>query len=453
MKKTFKFKVAALVAATLATASHAAVTADEAAKLKAELTPLGAERAGNKDGSIPAWDGVYSTPLAGWKNGERRPDPFAADKLLYSVTASNMAQHESKLTEGVKAMLKKYPSFRLDVFPTRRTAGAPQWVYDNTAKNALRAKIVVGEGGPTVSNAYGGIPFPIPKSAEEIMWNSMMNWKGTTKQSEIQTMFVTADGKRVMTTDARTTQQSPYYDKDETIEQFKGDFMYVRLDTKGPPIRAGEAIVGVQGVNPSDDKTWTYLPGQRRVRRLPNACCDTPTPATAGLASFDELQVYVGRLDRFDWKIVGKKEILVPYNTNRLLVPQKVADVVGDKHLNPDHVRWELHRVWVVDASLAPGKRHVAVKSRYYIDEDSWMALLGERYDAQGSLWKVLWQMPYAVPDMPGVATTTFGFNDLLAGTWYVSGLMNEKNMQMRSLPKLPDTFFNPDALAGEGVR
>lgn len=103
---------------------QAAVSADEAAKLKTTLTPLGAERAGNKDGTIPPWEGGY--PVDNSYNSAAIPDLFK-DKPLLTITAQNADQYKDKLTEGTLGLLKKFPSFNVQVFPTRRTAAAPQW--------------------------------------------------------------------------------------------------------------------------------------------------------------------------------------------------------------------------------------------------------------------------------------------------------------------------------------
>ncbi|HEX5392756.1 MAG TPA: DUF1329 domain-containing protein [Rhodocyclaceae bacterium] len=453
MKKNQSTSLRAALVAALLTASpfvFAAVSADEAAKLKSELTPFGAEKAGNKDGSIPAWSGGNTVVPAGYKAGGKRSDPFAAEKPLYSVTGANMDKYGDKLTDGVKAMLKKYPSYRIDVYPTHRTAAAPQYVYDNTLKNATRAKLE----GIVVKGAIGGIPFPIPKTGEEIMWNHMLNWRGETAKEEIRAYLVTSDGKKVMTVEGTTIKQMPYYAKDASLDKFNGDYWLVRLLNSGPPIRAGEAIVGRENLDPDKTQAWVYLTGQRRVRKLPNACCDTPTPATAGVLSFDELNVFASAetLKRFDWKIVGKKEMLIPYNSNRSNLV-KDAELVGDHHLNPDHVRWELHRVWVVEAALKAGQRHQAPKSRYYIDEDTWAAVLGDRWDANGQLWKTVWQLPVAMPDVPATTPVSFGFYDLVTGTWFVNDVVNEKGAPYAVIPKVSDSSFTPDAMAGEGVR
>lgn len=434
----------------LAGAAQAAVTAEEAAKLKTELTPFGAERAGNKDGSIPAWTGGYTTPIPGFKNGGRRGDPFAAEKPLYSVTAENMAQHAGKLTEGTQALLKKYPkTFRVDVYKTHRTAAAPQWVYDNTFKNATTAKLE----GEIVKGAYGGIPFPIPKSAREILSNNELHWRGQAWQNDFRGYLGTASGQRVLSVEGTGEWQMPYYAQGQQ-EKFSGDYWLIRLVNSGPPVRAGEAITGKLSMDPDRAATWVYLTGQRRVRKLPNACCDTPTPASAGVASFDEVDVLSGRTDRFDWKIVGKQEMLIPYNSNRLHTPAKDSDVLLANHLNPEHVRWELHRVWVVESTLKAGQRHQAPKSRYYIDEDTWVAVLGDRWDANGQLWKTVWSHPVVMPDLP--ATTPqqqWGFNDLISGAWYASGVVNERSKHYQIVPLKPENYFTGDALAGEGVR
>jgi hypothetical protein len=428
----------------------AGVTAEEATRLKSELTPFGAERAGNKDGSIPAWTGGYTTPIPGFKNGGRRGDPFSNEKPLYSVTTANMAQYADKLTDGTQALLKKYPkTYRVDVYKTYRTAAAPQWVYDNTFKNATSASL----DGEIVKGAYGGIPFPVPKTGREVMMNNELHWRGESWQADFRGYMGTANGQMVMSVQGIGDFQMPYYANGQA-DKFTGENWMIRLVNSGPPVRAGEAITGRQNLDPDKTSVWVYLTGQRRVRKLPNACCDTPAPATSGVASFDEVDVFSGRGDRFDWKIVGKKEVLIPYNANGLHMPTKDSDVLMANHLNPDHVRWELHRVWVIEAALKSGQRHQAPKSRYYVDEDTWVAVLGDRWDANGQLWKTIWSHPVVMPDLP--ATTPqqqWGFNDLLSGAWYASGVVNEREQHYKIVPRRPDSFFTPDAMAGQGIR
>ncbi|MFC5460571.1 DUF1329 domain-containing protein [Massilia niabensis] len=427
----------------------AAVSADEAAQLGKTLTPLGAEKAGNKDGSIPAWDGGLTRPPAGFKAGGRRDqDPYAGEKPLYSITAKNMDQYADKLSDGAKAMLKKHASYRIDVYPTHRTAAAPQWVYENTLKNAGTAKL---NDKQVPVGAHGGIPFPIPKNGAEAMWNHLLSWRGENWQFNNRAYLVTSEGKPVMTVDGIAAQSMPYFYKDATAGSANGNYWNIRLVNAGPPIRAGEAILGRQNLDPDRDVGYVYLAGQRRTRKLPNACCDTPTPATAGVMSFDEISVFAGRLDRFDWKLVGKKEMLIPYNSNRSLAG-KDMDLINGRHLNPDMVRWELHRVWVVEANVKPGVRHVAPKGRYYLDEDTWVAVLGDRWDAKGQLWKTMWQLPVTMPDLPATTGITFGFYDLLSNTWFANLVLNEKPEQYKIMPRYSDATFSPDSL-NSGVR
>ncbi|PWU28790.1 DUF1329 domain-containing protein [Pseudomonas sp. RW407] len=430
----------------------AAVSAEEAGKLKTTLTPLGGERAGNADGSIPAWTGGYTQADPAYKDGGKRGDPFAADRPLFTITAQNMAQHAAQLTPGVQAMLKKYPdSYRLEVYPTHRSAAAPQSVYDATFANATSGKLVDGPAGPMPEGAAGGIPFPIPASGAEAIWNHLLRWRGASWHASFTQYLTTADGKHVLTNDSRSDLQMPWYLPGGAGE--KGVFWSIRMINDGPPLRAGEAITGLENLNADKASVWTYLPGQRRVRRLPNACCDTPTPATAGVMSFDELYVFNGRVDRFDWKLVGKREMYIPYNANKVFTAAGPEALLDAHHLKSDAIRWEKHRVWVVEATLKSGQRHVMPKSTYYLDEDTWAAVLGERYDARGQLAKVLWTSPVVLPDLPGVVTLTNGFYDLLSGAWFAGDLFAGKSEQYRIVPPYKDSVFTADAMAGEGVR
>ncbi|HEY3565678.1 MAG TPA: DUF1329 domain-containing protein [Casimicrobiaceae bacterium] len=439
-----------LIAGLFTPVACAAASAEEAATLRTTLTPLGGERAGNREGTIPPWTGGYATPIPGEQPEGRRGDPFAVEKPLFSITSKNVDQYADKLTDGVKAMLAKYPdTYRVDVYPTHRTAIAPQWVYDNTFRNATRAKIV----NDIVEDAFGGIPFPIPKSGEEVMWNHLLRWRGESVHSDYRQYQLTSDGRTILTREGTIEHQFPYYYRDGSAATFKGDYWVLRITDTGPPIHVGEMLVGRANVDEATSKLWVYLTGQRRVRRLPVTCCDVPAPPTSGLMSLDEIAVWQGRLTRFDWKIVGKREMYVPYNANGALQPPRDGDVIGKHHLVPDYVRFELHRVWVIESTLRPGQRHQAPKGRYYVDEDTWIAVLGDRWDANGQLWKTIWSLPTVMPDFPGTLNLSFGFNDLLTGAAFISDLYNESKDQFRPVKRYSDSTFTPDAMAGEGVR
>ncbi|WP_028997876.1 DUF1329 domain-containing protein [Azohydromonas australica] len=446
--KISRHLVLSAMAVACAQVAVAGVSADEAAKLKSELTPLGAEKAGNKDGTIPAWTGGLSDPKA--PRGGRRPDPFASEKPLFSITAQNLAQYADKLAESQVAMFKKHPTYRIDVYKTHRTMAAPQWVYDNTLKNATKASLT--KDGAKVESAYGGIPFPIPKSAEEVMWNHRLAWRTPGWHQDFNVWLGTG-GKLILASSGQADYSMPYYYKDKASD-FKGVMWQIRQHTVAPAIRAGEAIIGREPIDDTaGNQTWTYVAGQRRVRKLPVSTYDVPTPASAGLLNFDEINVFAGAMDRYDWKLVGKKEVFIPYNSNKFLQPQKDSDVLGPNFLNPDHVRWELHRVWVVEANLKPGMRHTKPKRRFYCDEDSWVCALGDSWDAKGQLVNAAWHLSYVAPEAPGLLKGAFGVYDLITGDYVANSVLNTFQDQMPVTEPKSDSYFTPEAMAADGVR
>ena len=271
MKTSLKLAAASLSFTLTAALPHAgaAVTADEAAKLQTTLTPLGAEKAGNKDGTIPAWEGAYNKVPPGFKPGDFRADPFSAEKPVLAITGKNVDQYAAKLSAATVAMLKKYPNYRLDIYPTHRTGGAPAWVYENTFKNATRAKSV--DGGYGAEGAYGGIPFPSPKTGYEAIMNHRLAWTGEAAIMPLRTVIVTPDGKRATATEAEQTFMRPYYFKDGGLDKFDGIYQFGRLITRAPASKAGEGILVHDGINEAKPRAiWQYLVGQRRVRRAPS---------------------------------------------------------------------------------------------------------------------------------------------------------------------------------------
>jgi len=444
--------IAAAIALMSLTSAQAAVSADEAAKLKSTLTPLGAEKASNKDGTIPAWDGGYTKVPAGWKNGDPRPDPFAAEKPVVSISAKNMAQYDAKLSEGTKAMMKRYPSFRIDVYPTHRTHAAPQWVYDNTFKNATTAKLV--EDGYGVEGAYGGIPFPLAKDGFEAFQNARLAWNGGAERYKLNTWVMTSSGTRTLSSAGVQSWLWPYYYKDGR-DKFNGIYKLGSFVKTAPAAVAGEALVFHEPITMATPRgMWQYLVGQRRVRKAPSVAYDTPDTVVSGTGLFDEAFGSFGPVDRHTYKVVGKQEIYIPYNANRAALAS-VDDIMQPSHLNPDHVRWELHRVWVVEADLRAGKRHAMPKRRYYLDEDSWGIVMSDHWDAQGQLYHMFYQLPYLAPDIPAVVTGTvmWGVYNLLTGQYYFNCSFNgeKSHFPVPAVPKdLNEAMLSPDAIAAD---
>jgi hypothetical protein len=385
-----------------AATAQAAVSADEAAKLKTTLTPMGAEKAGNKDGSIPPWEGGMAKATPGYKNGDTRPDLFPGEKPTLSISAKNMAPYADKLSDGVQALMKKYPDFHIEVYPTHRTAAAPQSVYDNSFKNATRAKTT--EGGYGMEGAFGGVPFPIAKDGYEAMWNQRTAWRGGNVSLPMRVWVVTADGRRAMVSGGTQTLRQGFYDKDSNLEKFDGYYQFGKFVANAPGSKAGEAILALDGVSEAAPRgLWQYLVGQRRVRKAPSVAYDTPDSVTSGIGLFDEAFTLFGPIDKHELKLVGKREMYIPYNNNRAAAA-KVEDLVTPNTLNPAQVRWELHRVWEVEATLAAGKRHVVPKRKYYIDEDSWQTALFDGWDAKGQLWRTNFALMLTAPDVPVVS-------------------------------------------------
>jgi len=384
----------------------AAVTPEQAAQLKTTLTPMGSERAGSADGLIPAWTGGETTLPAGLSPSAVMPDFFAGDQKIVSINASNMAQYKDRLSDGVMAMMQKYPDFRIDVYPTHRTFAAPQAVYDNIYQNALNAKPDPDGARIGFSGAYGGIPFPIPdadpyQAGAEIMWNHNCRWQGYAFD-RILASYVMSHGVLTLASGYHVHEDSPYYDPNGSLATYDGWIRRFQIDYLAPPNINGQQLIELQPTNAkfSPTEVWQYLNGQGRVRKAPELTYDTPASAADAVANYDEYFVFYGAQDRYDWKLIGKKEMYIPYNNNKVgLIPAQ--DVHMPHFLNPDDVRWELHRVWVVDATLHQGDRNVVPHRRFYVDEDTWDATVADEWDAQGNIWKVDMMLTQVRPEIP----------------------------------------------------
>ena len=443
-------RLVAIAAAMVGFNAQAAVSADEAKALGTTLTAIGAEKAGNKEGTIPAYTGGFTAAPAGFKPGDGvRPNPFAADKPRLQIDAKTMAAHADKLTEGTKALLQKYPTFRVDVYPTQRSVAFPKFVADNTAKNAVRAKTL--NDGRSIEGAHAGFPFPIPKDGYEAMWNHLVRFNGQAYEAKYRNLSVDASGRATLATEGVSVQEYPFWDTSKTSAD---TFWRIKLTYTGPARRAGEALMLVDplDIGAKDRRAWSYLPGQRRVKVAPDLAHDTPNPGTAGATTFDDTFIFNGSMERFDFKLVGKKEMLVPYNTYAAVYQAKQDDLLKPNHLNPDLVRWELHRVWVVEAKLKDGKRHVYGKRTFYLDEDSWMALASDEYDARGQLYRT--GFAYMAPsyDVPAPYTDMFGHYDLVSRVYSLTGFIAETG-GLRHTKPLPEREWSADALAGAGIR
>lgn len=459
-----RMKLAATAAALVAGAlgvhapSYAAISAQEAARLGQDLTPLGGEKAGNAAGTIPAWDGGLSSPAkAGFPNFKspgRTPDPFPNDKPTYKVTAANMGQYANLLTEGHKALLRQYKdTYFMNVYPTRRTAASPQRIYDATKKIATTANLAPGGNG--VTGAAEGIPFPIPKQGVEAFWNHVLRYRADTASREIGQAAVTASGSYNMV---------KFHDEFHVVYSLPGAqesqldnvILYFIQETVAPARLAGEILLVHETLDQAKEnrRAWLYNPGQRRVRRAPNVAFDNPGTAADGLRTSDQFDMYNGSPERYDWKIVGKKELLVPYNAYKLhWAKTKPDSVIKPLHMNQDQTRYELHRVWVVDSVLKPGQRHVYKRRTLYIDEDSWQILAVDCYDNRDQLWRVQEGHVINYYNVPTLWTTMETTYDLQSRRYLALGFEDDPNKSYDFNIKRTLQDYTAAALRARGTR
>ncbi len=431
----------------------ASVSSQEAAELNSRLTPVGAERAGNADGSIPAWTGgITSAP--GYVSGAPRPVLFATDEPLFSITARNFRDYADKLPEGAKALFARYADYRMDIYPSHRSAAAPDWVYENIFRNATRAHAAPEGIAYGVEGAVGGIPFPIPKNGFEAMWNHLLAFWGPARELTVSTYIVPSGGTMEKASTYKEIADFPYYYQGATADSF-GPYYFKTLHMAvAPASRAGEAYLNWQPINIRRNNfvAWRLLPGEHRVRKAPGISYDVPDTDAAGFVSLDEYYIFFGGLDRYNFKLVGKKEMYIPYNNNRLYT-RPVNEALGRTHANPDDLRYELHRVWVVDGTLTPGAHDIVAHRRLYLDEDSWMAVYSDSWDEAGRLWKFGQASMYLMPDLPAVIVGSQFVYDLQLGGYAYGFAFNGEPSAYKVTAPHPVTLFTPDSLSARSVR
>lgn len=447
-------RIAALLAClAMASAATAKVSPEEAAKLGGELTPLGAIRAGNADGTIPPWEGGITQPPPGYRAGEHHVDPFASDEARLTITAENAEQHADKLSVGQLAMFRRYPqSWRMRVFPTRRSASYPQRVYDAIVANATSAVTV--EDGNGVADATISVPFPIPKTGVEAIWNHILRYRGKTGQYTFAQAVPTASGSYTL---VKIEQRAlfAYAAPGATIASIDNKAIYFLERVISPPRLAGSLLLVHETVNQITEprQAWTYNPGQRRVRRAPNVAYDNPGTASDGQRTADQLDMYNGAPDRYEWELVGRREMYVPYNNYGMASGELTYEqILKPGHLDPDLLRYELHRVWVVEARLRSGTSHIYGRRTFYIDEDSWQVVVVDQYDTREQLWRVSEAYVINYYEMPFLWQAAEAHYDLQNGRYVVLGMNNQERVELFDAPMSLDEF-TPDALRRLGRR
>ncbi len=408
--------------------SQAAISEQEAARLGgAELTPIGAERAANADGSIPEWTGGLQQMPAGYKVGERLVDPYADEKPLYTITAANYTQYEDKLSPGQVALLKRYPdTFKMPVYQTHRSALLPDKVYAEIKQGSTVTELVPGGNG--LQNFVSTTPFPIPSAGVEVIWNHIVRYRTALGVKRRYTQIpVQANGNF-----------SPVLFEEEVLFATRvpnnpyPNRLFVFLQRLLAPARVeGDVLLVHENIDQVKEprSAWIYNAGQRRVRRAPNIAYDGPGTASDGLRTADDLDLFNGAPDRYTWELVGKKEMIIPYNSYKLRDGSlKYSDIVMAGHMNPEYLRYELHRTWVVEARLKDGERHIYARRTFYVDEDSWQIALVDHYDGRGELWKVKEAHPVVHYQVKIPWLSAEVLHDMLSGRYLIIGLDNEES-------------------------
>ncbi len=431
----------------------AAVPAQQAAALHGALTPVGAERAGNAQGTIPAWTGGLAAPLPPGGRPTIAPAPFAGEAKLFTIDAANVATYADRLPQGALALFRRFPDYRMHIYPTHRTAALPQAVYDAIARNATRAHAAPDGIAYGVADAAGGAPFPIPANGAEIVWNHILAFWGAAREDHIDTYVAAGDGSIVQTAGYSEVSDFPYYAPNATPDSIGRYYFKTRRLQDAPPASVGEGYVAWQPLDVGADRfvAWRYLPGEHRARKAPSLSYDTPDPGSSGYEALDEYYLFFGGQDRYVFRILGKKEMFVPYNNNAI-AHHPARDAMAPLHANQDALRYELHRVWIVEGTLAPGAHHVAPRRRLYIDEDTWMAEYAESWDEDGRLWKFGQATMMVLPQLPAVIGGSSFFYDLLQGGYCFDFVVSPAADYVIT-PMHRADVFGPEALAANSLR
>lgn len=430
----------------------AAVSDKEAAKLGETLTPMGAVKAGNGD-EIPAWNGGLTEAPKGYEGNGRYVDPFPGDKELFRIDQSNVEKYADNLSPGQIAMIRKYEDYFIPVYQTRRTATYPEAVQQQTMENATEVELI--ESGNGLKNYRTATPFPIPQSGLEAIFNHITRYRGGSFTRNVAQVTPQPDG------DFSPVKFTEYFTERVALEDFDpaedpNVMFYFKQAITAPSRLAGNVLLVHETINQVKEprRAWLYNSGQRRVRRAPNVAYDGPGTAADGQRTSDNLDLYNGAPDKYDWELIGKKELYIPYNSYRLASADlSYEDIIKAGHIDQSLARYELHRVWHVRATLKEGERHVYEVRDFYIDEDSWQIALVDHYDGRGNLWRVAeaHAMQIYDADIPAYAFETL--YDLLSGRYLVMGLTNEEDVPYEYGTERSYRDYTPAALRRAGVR
>lgn len=451
-----KFRMNALASGILSLAlagspAFSAVSEEEAAKLGDELTPIGAEKSGNGD-EIPAWDGGLTEAPDNY-DGNHYMNPFPDDEPKFVIDQSNVDEYKDRLTPGQVKMIEEYDDYKMPVYKTRRTAALPERIYEKAKKNATNTTLA--EGGNGLEDFDTAVPFPIPENGIQVIWNHITRYRGGAVNRNVHQATPQENGNF---TPVHFDEEFAWRTSLEDYEPGEGEdsniLFYFKQKIQSPSRLAGNVLLVHEPLNQVKEqrRAWVYNAGQRRVRRAPQVAYDGPGTAADGQRTSDNLDMFNGAPDRYNWELKGKKEIYIPYNSYQLDDPSLSYDeLLQPGHINQEHARYELHRVWHVTATLKEGERHIYAKRDFYIDEDSWGASVVDHYDGRGELWRVAegHTMQFYDERVPWYAFEAL--YDTLNGRYLVLGLTNEMDDPYEFGIERQFRDFTPSALRSSG--
>ncbi|MFZ2872471.1 DUF1329 domain-containing protein [Zavarzinia sp.] len=452
--------VVGVLAAAAAGGAWGKVSPADAERLGRDLTAMGAEKAGNADGTIPPWDGGVKAPPPGYTPGRHHVTPFPDDKVLFSITGKNADSYKGRLTTGQMALLKLYPTYAINVYPTRRSCALPERIYEANKRNALTATMTEDNNG--LHDALLGNPFPIPQTGVEAIWNHRLRYRGFKGRRYFAAALVARDGSYdlVRGSDIGIAHYNgPGLNRigDVTdITQLNNiGISYLNFITY-PPRSAGTIVLVLDTINAKElpRQAWVYNPGTRRLLRAPDIAYDNPAPQTDGLAPADTFDMYNGATDRYDFKLLPKREIYMGYNAYELMSPKyKYKDILTPNHIRQDLNRYELHRAFVVDATLKEGSRHIYGRRTFYLDEDSWNIVAIDAYDTRSTLWRVQEGPLINAYDVPLCSSVIEISYDLQSGKYLTFGMKNEEKIFDLDARDVDTSMFSPDAVRRMGAQ
>lgn len=411
------------------------------------------------EGPIPKYEGKEVLNPS-WTPGKNRQASwkYQGEKPLYTIDASNYTKYGDQLTVGQKAVFAANGDYKMEVFPTHRSCAYPDFVVENTKRNVKDARLSA-DGNSLASGELPGLPFPGTRNGLEAIWNHLLRYSGVGQDSPyVRTLVSPRPGSDAwIDTVTDTTLFFPLSRKGSNKPgDAGGSFLNGYVKFLEPAAQAGQAMVQ-RSLFGEAQESYFYFPGQRRVRRMPTYAYDAPMLGFENQMMVDASFTFNGNPDRYDWKMVGEKAMIVPYNDFAMYDNElKVSDLTLPKSVNPKVRRYELHKVYVVEATVKAGLRHSAPKRTFYLDADTYLALAADDYDAQGKLWKYRESYPMPVHELGGAcALSPYSQYDLASGRYFldmvVAGAPAGKGY--RFYLDSSETRFKPDFYTQDNLR